>query len=121
MELKWLKPGEEKVDITTHMPYHIILQYPKSQKISSLASYDEMAFISWLIDCAGDKKTVLSLGQSAEVGAVMEVDVLTEQQLGLRQAEERLYRDYIHRLVKVSYHYPYEQDTLCSSLLGVYV
>ena len=26
---------------------------------------------------------------------------LTEQQLGLQQAEERLYRDYIHRLVKV--------------------
>lgn len=26
---------------------------------------------------------------------------ITEQQLGLRQAEERLYRDYIHRLVKV--------------------
>lgn len=26
---------------------------------------------------------------------------LTEQQLGLRQAEERLYRDYIHRLLKV--------------------
>ncbi|KAM9832244.1 terminal uridylyltransferase 4 [Neosynchiropus ocellatus] len=31
---------------------------------------------------------------------------LTEQQLGLRQAEERLYRDYIHRLVKQSPEYP---------------
>lgn len=26
---------------------------------------------------------------------------ITDQQLGLKQAEERLYRDYIHRLVKV--------------------
>lgn len=31
----------------------------------------------------------------------MEEASITEQQLGLRQAEERLYRDYIHRLVKV--------------------
>lgn len=41
---------------------------------------------------------------------------LTEQQLGLRQAEERLYRDYIHRLVKQSPEYPNYQYLckLCS-------
>lgn len=36
-----------------------------------------------------------------------EVVLTTEQQLGLRQAEERLIRDYIHRLVKV----PHPTDT----------
>lgn len=40
-------------------------------------------------------------------GAAMEGGVpISEQQLGLRQAEERLYRDYIHRLVKQSPEYP---------------
>ncbi|XP_041646970.1 terminal uridylyltransferase 4 isoform X2 [Cheilinus undulatus] len=41
---------------------------------------------------------------------------LTEQQLGLRQAEERLYRDYIHRLLKQSPEYPNYQYLckLCS-------
>ncbi|XP_061154095.1 terminal uridylyltransferase 4 isoform X1 [Syngnathus typhle] len=41
---------------------------------------------------------------------------LTEQQLGLRQAEERLYRDYIHRLLKQSPEYPKYQYIckLCS-------
>jgi len=39
--------------------------------------------------------------EGSEVGRVMEDGNLTEQQLGLQQAEERLYRDYIHRLVKV--------------------
>lgn len=34
------------------------------------------------------------------------VETLTEQQLGLKQAEERLYRDYIHRLAKASPDYP---------------
>lgn len=32
---------------------------------------------------------------------MVEEGSITEQQLGLRQAEERLYRDYIHRLLKV--------------------
>uniref|UniRef100_A0A8C7WPP5 Terminal uridylyl transferase 4 n=1 Tax=Oryzias sinensis TaxID=183150 RepID=A0A8C7WPP5_9TELE len=47
--------------------------------------------------------------------AVEERD-LTEQQLGLRQAEERLLRDYIHRLVKQSPEYPNYQYLckLCS-------
>ncbi|XP_061681488.1 terminal uridylyltransferase 4 isoform X3 [Syngnathoides biaculeatus] len=41
---------------------------------------------------------------------------LTEQQLGLRQAEDRLYRDYIHRLLKQSTEYPKYQYIckLCS-------
>uniref|UniRef100_A0A8C6WS40 Terminal uridylyltransferase 4/7 nucleotidyltransferase domain-containing protein n=1 Tax=Neogobius melanostomus TaxID=47308 RepID=A0A8C6WS40_9GOBI len=41
---------------------------------------------------------------------------LTEQQLGLKQAEERLYRDYIHRLAKASPDYPNYQYLcrLCS-------
>ncbi|XP_060890627.1 terminal uridylyltransferase 4 [Labrus mixtus] len=41
---------------------------------------------------------------------------LTDQQLGLRQAEERLYRDYIHRLLKQSPEYPNYQYLckLCS-------
>uniref|UniRef100_UPI003AAA676E terminal uridylyltransferase 4 isoform X1 n=1 Tax=Centroberyx gerrardi TaxID=166262 RepID=UPI003AAA676E len=47
-----------------------------------------------------------SVEEGAEVGAVREEGTLTEQQLGLRQAEERLYRDYIHRLVKQSPEYP---------------
>uniref|UniRef100_A0A667YX84 Terminal uridylyl transferase 4 n=1 Tax=Myripristis murdjan TaxID=586833 RepID=A0A667YX84_9TELE len=41
-----------------------------------------------------------SAEDGTEVGAGLEEGALTEQQLGLRQAEERLYRDYIHRLVK---------------------
>lgn len=43
-------------------------------------------------------------------------NVLTEQQLGLKQAEERLYRDYIHRLAKASPEYPNYQYLcrLCS-------
>lgn len=36
-----------------------------------------------------------------EVRPIVEERPLTEQQLGLRQAEERLYRDYIHRLLNV--------------------
>lgn len=41
---------------------------------------------------------------------------LTEQQLGLKQAEDRLYRDYIHRLLKASPDYPNYQYLcrLCS-------
>ncbi|XP_067086578.1 terminal uridylyltransferase 4 [Osmerus mordax] len=41
---------------------------------------------------------------------------ITDQQLGLKQAEERLYRDYIHRLVKQSPEYPNFQYVckLCS-------
>lgn len=42
-----------------------------------------------------------SVEESTEVRPTVEEGPLTEQQLGLRQAEERLYRDYIHRLVKV--------------------
>nr|XP_061791065.1 terminal uridylyltransferase 4-like [Nerophis lumbriciformis] len=44
---------------------------------------------------------------------------LTEQQLGLRQAEERLCRDYIHRLLKQSPEYPKYQYIckLCSVLI----
>jgi len=43
--------------------------------------------------------------QRVEVAAeVVEVGHLTsDQQLGLRQAEERLHRDYIHRLLKVTH------------------
>uniref|UniRef100_A0A667YV52 RNA uridylyltransferase n=1 Tax=Myripristis murdjan TaxID=586833 RepID=A0A667YV52_9TELE len=47
-----------------------------------------------------------SAEDGTEVGAGLEEGALTEQQLGLRQAEERLYRDYIHRLVKQSPEYP---------------
>ncbi|KAJ8270264.1 hypothetical protein GJAV_G00112280 [Gymnothorax javanicus] len=49
-----------------------------------------------------------------EVGG--EQDLTSEQQLGLKQAEERLVRDYIHRLVKRSPEYPNFQYlcTLCS-------
>ncbi|XP_056459734.1 terminal uridylyltransferase 4 isoform X2 [Gadus chalcogrammus] len=47
-----------------------------------------------------------SIEKGSEVGAVMVDGKLTEQQLGLQQAEERLYRDYIHRLVKQSPEYP---------------
>lgn len=42
--------------------------------------------------------------KSAEVRPSVEEGPLSEQQLGLRQAEERLYRDYIHRLLKVGRH-----------------
>lgn len=42
-----------------------------------------------------------SVEEEAEERPTMEEASITEQQLGLRQAEERLYRDYIHRLVKV--------------------
>ncbi|KAJ8392523.1 hypothetical protein AAFF_G00074010 [Aldrovandia affinis] len=44
---------------------------------------------------------------AAGVGEVIDDVILkTEQQLGLRQAEERLVRDYIYRLVKFSPEYP---------------
>lgn len=43
-----------------------------------------------------------SVEEGTEVRPTVEEGSLTEQQLGLRQAEERLYRDYIHRLLKVS-------------------
>lgn len=43
-----------------------------------------------------------SVEKSAELKSTVEEGPLTEQQLGLQQAEERLYRDYIHRLLKVS-------------------
>lgn len=39
--------------------------------------------------------------EGAEEKPVVEEGSITEQQLGLRQAEERLCRDYIHRLLKV--------------------
>ncbi|XP_061540719.1 terminal uridylyltransferase 4 isoform X2 [Phycodurus eques] len=53
---------------------------------------------------------------STPAGPVTMEGSLTEQQLGLRQAEERLYRDYIHRLLKQSPEYPKYQYIckLCS-------
>ena len=57
----------------------------------------ELGKLTKLLDCL----SAVSLGESrekgSEIGAVMVDGNLTEQQ----QAEERLYRDYIHRLVKV--------------------
>uniref|UniRef100_A0A3Q4BNG7 Terminal uridylyltransferase 4/7 nucleotidyltransferase domain-containing protein n=1 Tax=Mola mola TaxID=94237 RepID=A0A3Q4BNG7_MOLML len=54
--------------------------------------------------------------EGAEVRPPVEEGPLTEQQLGLRQAEERLHRDYIHRLLKPSPEYPNYQYLckLCS-------
>uniref|UniRef100_A0A7N8Y0Q2 RNA uridylyltransferase n=1 Tax=Mastacembelus armatus TaxID=205130 RepID=A0A7N8Y0Q2_9TELE len=54
--------------------------------------------------------------EGSEVRPTVEEGPLTEQQLGLRQAEERLYRDYIHRLLKQSPEYPNYQYLckLCS-------
>uniref|UniRef100_A0A3B4VHM6 Terminal uridylyltransferase 4/7 nucleotidyltransferase domain-containing protein n=1 Tax=Seriola dumerili TaxID=41447 RepID=A0A3B4VHM6_SERDU len=68
-------------------------------------------------------KAAALMHQSVEEGTEGRPNVedgpLTDQQLGLRQAEERLYRDYIHRLLKVrkrSSHYPNYQYLckLCS-------
>nr|XP_033477642.1 terminal uridylyltransferase 4 isoform X2 [Epinephelus lanceolatus] len=62
-------------------------------------------------------KTAALMHQSIEeVRPTVEEGPLTEQQLGLRQAEERLYRDYIHRLLKQSPEYPNYQYLckLCS-------
>lgn len=42
-----------------------------------------------------------SVEEGAEETPEVEEGSIAEQQLGLRQAEERLYRDYIHRLLKV--------------------
>ncbi|XP_042272027.1 terminal uridylyltransferase 4 isoform X1 [Thunnus maccoyii] len=57
-----------------------------------------------------------SIEGRTEVRPIVEEGPLTEQQLGLRQAEERLYRDYIHRLLKQSPEYPNYQYLckLCS-------
>ncbi|CAG5862954.1 unnamed protein product [Menidia menidia] len=57
-----------------------------------------------------------SAEEAAEGRPAVEEGLLTEQQLGLRQAEERLYRDYIHRLLKQSPEYPNYQYLckLCS-------
>ena len=49
---------------------------------------------------------VLETGQPAVEGSAVDEkghgrNMTSEQKLGLRQAEDRLYRDYIHRLVKV--------------------
>ncbi|KAG7459159.1 terminal uridylyltransferase 4 isoform X1 [Solea senegalensis] len=56
------------------------------------------------------------LEEGPEVRPTVGGGPLTEQQLGLRQAEERLYRDYIHRLLKQSPEYPNYQYLckLCS-------
>lgn len=54
---------------------------------------------------AGLKSGPLACGsveEGAEEKPMVEEGSITEQQLGLRQAEERLYRDYIHRLLKVT-------------------
>lgn len=42
-----------------------------------------------------------SVQERPEVRPTVEEGPLTEQQLGLRQAEDRLRRDYIYRLLKV--------------------
>lgn len=57
-----------------------------------------------------------SVEEGPEARLSVEEGLLTEQQLGLRQAEERLYRDYILRLVKQSPEYPNYQYVckLCS-------
>ncbi|CAJ1059444.1 terminal uridylyltransferase 4 [Xyrichtys novacula] len=57
-----------------------------------------------------------SVEESTERRPSLEDCPLTEQQLGLRQAEERLYRDYIHRLLKQCPEYPNYQYLckLCS-------
>ncbi|KAK5869454.1 hypothetical protein PBY51_024169 [Eleginops maclovinus] len=64
----------------------------------------------------GVKAAVLMHQPVEEVRPTVEEGPLTEQQLGLRQAEERLYRDYIHRLLKQSPEYPNYQYLckLCS-------
>ncbi|XP_031731886.1 terminal uridylyltransferase 4 [Anarrhichthys ocellatus] len=64
----------------------------------------------------GVKATSLMHQSIKEVRPTLEDGPLTEQQLGLRQAEERLYRDYIHRLLKQSPEYPNYQYLckLCS-------
>ncbi|XP_035642081.1 terminal uridylyltransferase 4-like isoform X2 [Oncorhynchus keta] len=54
---------------------------------------------------------VLETGQPAVEGSAVNEEghgrnMTSEQKLGLRQAEDRLYRDYIHRLVKRSPEYP---------------
>ncbi|XP_071342620.1 terminal uridylyltransferase 4 [Trachinotus anak] len=57
-----------------------------------------------------------SVVEAIEGKSTVDEGPLTEQQLGLRQAEERLYRDYIHRLLKQSPEYPNYQYLckLCS-------
>ncbi|XP_035863191.1 terminal uridylyltransferase 4 isoform X3 [Sander lucioperca] len=64
----------------------------------------------------GVKAAALMHQSVKEVRPTVEEGPLTEQQLGLRQAEERLYRDYIHRLLKQSPEYPNYQYLckLCS-------
>lgn len=64
----------------------------------------------------GVKATSLMHRSIKEVRPTLVDGPLTEQQLGLRQAEERLYRDYIHRLLKQSPEYPNYQYLckLCS-------
>ncbi|KAM6938212.1 terminal uridylyltransferase 4 isoform 1-T2 [Lycodopsis pacificus] len=64
----------------------------------------------------GVKATSLMHRSIKEVRPTLADGPLTEQQLGLRQAEERLYRDYIHRLLKQSPEYPNYQYLckLCS-------
>uniref|UniRef100_A0A3Q2Q7A9 Terminal uridylyltransferase 4/7 nucleotidyltransferase domain-containing protein n=1 Tax=Fundulus heteroclitus TaxID=8078 RepID=A0A3Q2Q7A9_FUNHE len=44
--------------------------------------------------------------EEEEERLAVEEGLLTEQQLGLRQVEERLHRDHIHRLLKPSPEYP---------------
>ena len=61
----------------------------------------ELEKLTKLLDCPSAASQGESIEKGSEVDAVMVDGKLTEQQLGLQQAEERLYRDYIHRLVKV--------------------
>uniref|UniRef100_A0AAX7V9H2 CCHC-type domain-containing protein n=1 Tax=Astatotilapia calliptera TaxID=8154 RepID=A0AAX7V9H2_ASTCA len=68
-----------------------------------------------LVPQASESRTSLSADKGPEVRPTVEEGPLTEQQLGLRQAEERLRRDYIYRLLK-SPEYPNYQYIckLCS-------
>ncbi|KAM6921465.1 terminal uridylyltransferase 4 [Xenentodon cancila] len=81
------------------------------QDKSSAAASSHVVKAAALIDLEAEEAE-----EAAEARLTMEEGLLAEQQLGLQQAEERLYRDYIHRLLKQSPEYPNYQYLckLCS-------
>lgn len=90
--------GEPSAPVSTVTPERALTERAKS---SSGTPAREKAHA---VKAAGPMQPSAEEGEDVRPAA--EEGALTEQQLGLRQVEERLHRDHIHRLVKPSPEYP---------------
>ncbi|KAI1883144.1 hypothetical protein AGOR_G00242200 [Albula goreensis] len=85
-------------------------QHSASENRSAKAASDLKGSPAGEDDSASVVEAMMGVGPEGELD---EESLTSEQQLGLKQAEERLVRDYIHRLLKRSPEYPNFQY-LCS-------